>query len=127
MTANSFVNTDATYILRKQGHMECLRKFINSPQILLLPSTRNAESQLLEIEHMGMLKISTSRRRLWGNFRLKRIQMCLNCALKTLRVSMTAATMTAVCSQGQCTCFKGFALFVFLQSQALQDKHGLSF
>lgn len=96
--------------------MERLRKFINSPQILLLPSTRNTESQLLKIKQMDMLKISTSRRRRWGNLRLKRIQMCLNCALKTLRVSMTAATMIAVCSQGQYICFKGFALFVFLRS-----------
>lgn len=44
---------------------------MNSPQIFPLPFLRNTESQLLNIKQMDMLKISTSRRQLWGELSSK--------------------------------------------------------
>lgn len=78
--------------------MEQLREFMNSPQTLPLPFLYNTESQLLKIKQMDMLKISISRRQLWKSFEIKCIQMRWNYALvKTFRISMTIATMIAVC------------------------------
>ena len=46
--------------------MEERRELMNSPPIFLLPFLYNTESQLLRLKQMDMLKISVTRRQLWG-------------------------------------------------------------
>ena len=59
-------HTPLKEIPRKKGDMEERRELMNSPPIFLLPFLYNTESQLLRLKEMDMLKISVTRRQLWG-------------------------------------------------------------
>lgn len=102
---------------------------MNSPN-LLLPFLYNSESQLLRIKQMDMLKTSVGRRQPWEKSWNKAYSDVfeLRVRWRHYRVSMTAAAVILL------LVFKGgthvskilFCLFECPQSQAFQDKYGLS-